>query len=110
MENRFYQAPHCTGFGVAKPGAQAHHRAVKAEGGWGAVTTEACSIHPSSEVYPVVEAELWDDTDVARLAWMSDKVHEYGALAGVELWYGGMWSFNGSSRQPPRGPSQIPCE
>ncbi|MEA3196771.1 MAG: dimethylamine/trimethylamine dehydrogenase, partial [Gammaproteobacteria bacterium] len=36
LRNRFYQVPHCTGFGVEKPWSQARHRAVKAEGGWAA--------------------------------------------------------------------------
>ncbi len=40
LRNRFYQVPHCTGFGNAKPFSQAHHRAIKAEGGWAAVCTE----------------------------------------------------------------------
>jgi dimethylamine/trimethylamine dehydrogenase len=33
LKNRFYQVPHCTGFGVQKPGGQARYRATKAEGG-----------------------------------------------------------------------------
>jgi len=37
LRNRFYQVPHCTGFGVEKPFSQARHRAMKAEGGWAAV-------------------------------------------------------------------------
>ena len=46
LPNRFYQVPHCTGFGVTKPFTQAAHRGLKAEGGWGAVCTEYCSISP----------------------------------------------------------------
>lgn len=34
LRNRFYQVPHCTGFGGDKPWSQAHHRAMKAEGGY----------------------------------------------------------------------------
>ena len=33
--NRFYQVPHCTGMGYAKPQTLAAMRGVKAEGGWG---------------------------------------------------------------------------
>jgi dimethylamine/trimethylamine dehydrogenase len=40
MKNRFYQTPQCTGLGSAYPGAQAHMRGVKAEGGWAVVNTE----------------------------------------------------------------------
>ena len=40
LRNRFYQVPHCSGFGTEKPWTQAAHRGVKAEGGWAAVGTE----------------------------------------------------------------------
>ena len=46
LRNRFYQVPHCTGFGVEKPWTQAAFRGMKAEGGWAAVCTEYCSISP----------------------------------------------------------------
>ena len=46
LRNRFYQAPHCTSYGSDLPGAQAHLRGMKAEGGWAAVNTEFCSVHP----------------------------------------------------------------
>ena len=49
LKNRFYQVPQCTGAGVDRPGANAAHRAVKAEGGWAALNTEACNIHPESD-------------------------------------------------------------
>ena len=32
MKNRFYQVPHCNGFGSEKPFSQAYFRALKAEG------------------------------------------------------------------------------
>ncbi|MHB8532146.1 MAG: oxidoreductase, partial [Solirubrobacteraceae bacterium] len=53
MRNRFYQSPHCTSFGAELPGAQAHIRGMKAEGGWAAVNTEFCSVHPSSDSRPL---------------------------------------------------------
>ncbi len=48
-KNRFYQVPHCTGMGWVRPRTLAEMRAVKAEGGWGVVCTEYCSIHPASD-------------------------------------------------------------
>jgi dimethylamine/trimethylamine dehydrogenase len=89
LKNRFYQVPHCNGFGSEKPGSQAYFRAMKAEGGWGAVCTEYCSIHPESDDIHRVSARLWDDEDVKNLSIMCDMLHSHGALAGVELWYGG---------------------
>jgi dimethylamine/trimethylamine dehydrogenase len=40
---------------------------------------------------------------------MVDRVHEHGALAGVELWHGGAGSQNFYSREPHIGPSSIPA-
>ena len=45
-KNRFYQVPHCTGMGWMRPRMVADLRGMKAEGGWGVVCTEYCSIHP----------------------------------------------------------------
>ncbi len=64
MKNRFYQIPHCNGFGSEKPLNQAHFRAMKAEGGYAAVCTEYCSIHPESDDTHRVSARLWDDDDI----------------------------------------------
>jgi len=110
LPNRFYQVPHCTGFGVAKPFTQAAHRGLKAEGGWGAVCTEYCSISPTSDDEPYVSARLWDDEDVAALRLMTEAVHEHGALAGVELWHGGAHATVRESRLPTLAPSQIANE
>ena len=68
LRNRFYQVPHCTGFGVEKPWTQAAFRGMKAEGGWAAVCTEYCSISPESDETPYVSARLWDDEDMRALA------------------------------------------
>jgi len=40
---------------------------------------------------------------------MVDRVHEHGALAGVELWHGGAGSRNFYSREVPLGPSSTPA-
>ncbi len=106
--NRFYQVPHCTGMGYRRPQSVAALRGVKAEGGWGTVCTEYCSIHPSSDDEPYPTASLWDDHDVRSLAMTADAIHEHGALAGVELWHGGPGSTNFYSREAPLGPSSVP--
>ena len=64
-------------------------RGMKAEGGWGVVCTEYCSIHPASDDLPHAYASLWNDKDVKANALMTEKVHAHGALAGAELWFGG---------------------
>lgn len=107
--NRFYQVPHCTGMGYRRPQSLAGLRGMKAEGGWGTVCTEYCSIHPSSDDEPFPTASLWDDGDIHALAMTVDRVHQHGALAGVELWAGGAGSKNFYSREVPFGPSSLPA-
>ena len=106
--NRFYQVPHCSGMGYQRPQTLAAMRAIKAEGGWGVVCTEYCSIDPSSDdgFYPY--ASLWDDGDIRNQAVMTEAVHKHGALAGVELWHGGGYIGNMLSRQPPMGLQSLP--
>jgi dimethylamine/trimethylamine dehydrogenase len=106
--NRFYQVPHCTGMGYSLPETLVAMREVKAEGGWGVVNTEYCSIHPSADDLPAPFASLWDDGDTRNLARMAEAVHRHGALAGVELWHGGIRASNLQSRETPLGPMSLP--
>ncbi|WP_227268979.1 oxidoreductase [Roseobacter weihaiensis] len=106
--NRFFQVPHCTGMGFLRPRTLAAMRGVKAEGGWGVICTEYNSIHPSSDDLPGVHAALWDDSDVRANRLMTDAVHEHGALAGAELWYGGARSANLYSRMPAMDVASLP--
>jgi dimethylamine/trimethylamine dehydrogenase len=109
LPNRFYQVPHC-GVGDLRPGTQAAFRAIRAEGGWGAVCVESASISPETDQGPVHLARIWDEYDVRNLAVVADSIHEHGALAGIELWWGGGSSCSGlETRMPGRAPSQIAC-
>src|SRR5215471_2637878 len=90
LKNRFYQVPQCTGAGVLRPGANAAHRAVKAEGGWAALCTESCSIHPEVNQTLSTCTTIWDEGDVIAHRHMTDECHKWGALAGVELGAGGV--------------------
>ena len=99
--NRFYQVPHCSGMGYERPRTLAAMRGMKAEGGWGVVCTEYCSIHPTSDETPFPFATMWDDEDVKNHAAMTEAVHEHGALAGIELWVSGDHSANLTSRRAP---------
>jgi dimethylamine/trimethylamine dehydrogenase len=107
--NRFYQVPHCTGMGCRMPKSLAAMRETKAEGGWGVVCTEYCSIHPSSDEQPLPTATLWDEDDVRAHALMTEKVHKHGALAGVELWHGGGTSANLYTREGAIGARSRPA-
>ena len=107
--NRFYQTPHATGFGWQRPQSGAALRGVKAEGGWGVVCTEYCSIHPSSDDSPYAFLTMWDDDDIAPLAATADAIHAHGSLAGIELWHGGFHASNRMTRVPGIGPQVQPA-
>ncbi|MFN8185770.1 MAG: NAD(P)-binding protein [Gaiellales bacterium] len=107
LPNRFYQVPHCCGFGSEKPLHQAHFRAVKAEGGWGAINIEYCAVSPDSDETPFISARLWDDDDVRALAVTCELAHEHGALAGCELHHSGVHSPRRQWRLPALAPSQL---
>jgi dimethylamine/trimethylamine dehydrogenase len=107
LRNRFYQVPHCCGFGTEKPLHQAHFRAMKAEGGWAAVNTEYCAISPDSDETPFISARLWDDDDLRALAITCDLAHEHGALAGCELHHSGAHCPRREYRLPAIAPSQL---
>ena len=109
-KNRFYQVPHCNGMGHRYPQAMAEMRGVKAEGGWGVVCTEECSIHPSSDLSPAPLMRLWDDDDLPVHELMVDKVHAHDALAGIQLVHNGFEVANYVSRHRAIGPCSIPTE
>ena len=105
--NRFYQVPHCNGMGYLRPNTLATMRGIKAEGGWAVVCTEEVEIHANSDNGSAAEGRLWDDGDIPALAKMTEAVHKYGALAGIELVHGGYSNANNYSRIPPLAPSAI---
>lgn len=108
--NRFFQVPHCNGMGHLRPRAVAAMRGVKAEGGWGVISTEEVEIHPSAEISPYAEGRLWDDADIPAMQLMTDAVHAHGSLAAVELCHNGMHAPNLLTRVPPMGPSNLPVD
>ena len=77
MRNRFYQVPHCTGFGSEKPGSQARFRGMKAEGGWAAVNTEEALISSDTDYWPVVSTRVWDADDL-RNSLLGERHDELG--------------------------------
>jgi len=107
-KNRFFQVPHCSGMGYRHPRTEARMRGVKAEGGWGVICTQECTVHWTADIEPSPDARLWDDRDMPALALMAEAVHEHGALAAIELSYNGPDSPNLFSRLPPMAPSNLP--
>jgi len=107
-KNRFYQVPHCNGGGYRDPSAAAQMRRTKSEGGWGVIFTEQVEMHHTAEITPFIELRLWDDQDMPMLSKMSSKMHEYDALAGIQLAYSGINGPNLYSKEVPRAPSALP--
>ncbi len=108
--NRFYQVPHCTGMGHLRPKADAATRAIKAEGGWGVVSTQETEIHPSSDLTPYPEQRIWDERDIPALRLMTESVHEYGSLAAIELAHNGNHSINQLTRAPIFGVNEMSAD
>ena len=99
--NRFYQVPHCNGFGHRMPQGMSAMRGMKAEGGWGVVCTEETEIHHTSDLSPFFEGRIWSDDDIPAWQIMTEAVHKHGALAGMELTYNGHDASNLYSRAVP---------
>jgi dimethylamine/trimethylamine dehydrogenase len=105
--NRFFQVPHCNGFGYRMPRGLAVMRGLKAEGGWGVVSTEEIEIHHTSDLSPYFEGRLWSDHDIPAVALMAEAVHKHGSLAAIELVHNGLDANNLYSRTAPLGPRSM---
>ncbi|MCK8482917.1 FAD-dependent oxidoreductase [Aliiroseovarius sp. S2029] len=105
--NRFYQVPHCTGMGHRYPRSEARLRGIKAEGGWGVVSTQETEIHPTSDLTPSNQARLWGAEDIPALRLVTDAIHEHGSLAAIQLAHNGLHSANRYSRAAPLAPSDA---
>ena len=105
--NRFYQVPHCNGFGYRLPHGLAAMRGMKAEGGWGVVSTEEVEIHHTSDLAPYFEGRLWSDEDIPAVELMAESVHRHGSLAAIELVHNGLDASNLFSRTAPLGPTSM---
>lgn len=105
--NRFYQVPHCTGMGHRYPRSEARLRGIKAEGGWGVVSTQETEIHPSSDLTPSNQARLWGPDDIPALRLVTEAIHEHGSLAAIQLAHNGLHASNRYSRIAPIGPSAV---
>lgn len=103
--NRFYQVPHCTGMGHRYPQTEARLRGIKAEGGWGVVSTQETEIHPTSDLTPSNQARLWEEKDIPALRLVTEAVHEHGSLAAIQLAHNGLHSANRFTRAAPLAPS-----
>lgn len=107
LKNRFYATPHATNLGTELPGAEAYYRAVRAEGGWGAINLGHTGISMEGDEAPWVLHRLVDEGDMRNLRLLVDRVHEHDALAGCEIAYPGVGHSGFTTRLPGRGVSQL---
>lgn len=105
--NRFYGVPYSTGWDMSEIALERAHRRTRAEGGWGVVCTGQVLFERESVVDFIDMLELFDDDDAHALASVAEGIHEFGALAGLELGHPGAIASPGTWRVPPRGPSQV---
>ena len=110
LRNRFYQVPHCTGFGVEKPWTQARHRGAQGRGRLGLGVHGVLLDQPRERRVPVRLGAALGRRRRARAAAHDRGAHEHGALAAVELWHGGIHVEARESRTVPLAPSQIASE
>jgi dimethylamine/trimethylamine dehydrogenase len=110
LRNRFYATSQCSGFGSDRPAINAYHRAMKAEGGYAITHTEWSAIHPEADEWPATTGRIWDDDDARNWRLMCTKVHEHGALAGIQLGFNGKHTFNFEGRLCARGVTQVPSD
>lgn len=106
-KNRFYQVPHCNAMGYGEHHGDVAHRKMKAEGGWAVVSTEQCSIHPTSCAAPYGERRLWNDDHAEMLRHWVETMHEHDVLASVELVHNGLGFSNRKTKEYPIGPSSV---
>ena len=106
--NRFYAVPHATGHGWAQPDGSIALRAMKAEGGWGVVSSQMTEIGPDSDLASHPMDRIWDERDLAAHIKQVESIKAHGALAAIELAHGGMRARNYTTGLPVAGPSDLP--
>lgn len=106
--NRFYAVPHATGHGWAQPDGAIALRAMKAEGGWGVVSSQMTEIGPDSDLASHPMDRIWDERDLSTHIKQVESIKAHGALAAIELAHGGMRARNYTTGLPIAGPSNLP--
>ncbi len=102
--NRLVQVPRCTGVSDTALDAVARMREIKAEGGWGIVSTEIAEVDPEAEFWPLPSLHFWHDEQIASIARIPEAIHRHDSLAAVELGNIGLAAGNRANRCPKPGP------
>lgn len=106
--NRFAAVPYSVGHSHRMVEGHIGIRAMRAEGGWGIVSTGLTEIDPSSDLSNLPYERLWNDKDVARHARIAAAIQAHGSLAAVELGHTGLRSRGVGTGYVPVAPSAGP--
>lgn len=106
--NRFAAVPYSIGHSHLMPNGHIGFRAMRAEGGWGIVSTGLTEIDPSSDLANLPYERLWDEDDVRRHAALAEAIQKHGALSAVELGHTGARSRGIGTGIVPLAPSAMP--
>lgn len=90
------------------PNGHIGFRAMRAEGGWGIVSTGLTEIDPSSDLSNLPYERLWDEDDVRRHAALAEAIQRHGSLSAVELGHTGARSRGIGTGIVPLAPSAMP--
>lgn len=106
--NRFAAVPYSVGHSHRMVEGHIGIRAMRAEGGWGIVSTGLTEIDPTSDLSNLPYERLWNDRDVARHARIAAAIQAHGSLAAVELGHTGLRSRGVGTGHVPVAPSAGP--
>jgi dimethylamine/trimethylamine dehydrogenase len=106
--NRFAAVPYSVGHSHLMPNGHIGIRAMRAEGGWGIVSTGLTQIDPSSDLSNLPYERLWDDSDIPRHTAIARAIQNHGALSAVELGHAGARSRGIGTGTVPLAPSAMP--
>ena len=107
LRNRFYQVPHCTGFGVEKPWSQARTAPSRPRAAGRRSTPSTARSTPTPTRRRTSRRACGTRATCRCCAATCDEAHRHGALAGIELSHTGAHGENSESRLPAAAPSQI---
>lgn len=90
LKNRFIMAPMCQYSAVDGQVGPWHlrHYTERAIGGAALIITEATAVQPRGRISPG-DLGIWDDSQVSGLRDLTRNIHEFGALAAVQLAHAG---------------------
>jgi 2,4-dienoyl-CoA reductase-like NADH-dependent reductase (Old Yellow Enzyme family) len=82
----------------------------KAKGGFAIIFLSATSVNPTTAKAFTNQPALYSDEFIAKYRELTDAVHQYGAMANIQIYHGGRSThpfFTGGV--PAEAPTDLPC-